>query len=139
MFVNLEEAVITVITLTKNSSKFLKNCLSTLLKASSKVKDLKIAHLIVDGHSSDNTLDIIKRESPSSIVYQLPPRGLYNAMNFGISLVSSSFICYVHSDDEVDENYFLSCRKLFLNLANRYDIIENAEIENSWKRKSIVF
>lgn len=104
---SLNSAIITIITPTYNSSKFLGKCITSLHGASMRVPDVNLAHLVVDGYSTDTTLDIIQKISPLSIIVQRKPIGIYDALNYGVSLVQSPYVMYLHSDDEIDEYFFV--------------------------------
>jgi glycosyltransferase involved in cell wall biosynthesis len=107
-FVPLEEADLTIITLTYDSSKYIGNCIQSIIHACHHLNNsFQVSHLVVDGKSKDNTIDIIQSISPSSLIIFREPAGIYEALNYAVSLVKSTYLMYVHSDDEVDE-YFLS-------------------------------
>jgi glycosyltransferase involved in cell wall biosynthesis len=86
----------TVITVVKNGGKSLQRTIDSL-KAQT-FQDFE--YLILDGGSTDNTLEIIKKNS-LSIDYSASrkDRGLYYALNQGISLARGKFIGILHSDD----------------------------------------
>lgn len=57
-------------------------------------------HLIIDGGSTDGTLEIIRREnSPLVKLISEPDEGIYDAMNKGIRLASGDIIGFLNSDD----------------------------------------
>ena len=59
-------------------------------------------HIIIDGNSTDQTLDIIKsyeRDKENVKLIQLPPNGVYNALNYGIDVASKEWTLFLHSDD----------------------------------------
>lgn len=59
-----------------------------------------IEHIIVDGGSTDGTLDIIEsRRRKNLIVISEPDQGIYDAMNKGINIASGDVIGFLHSDD----------------------------------------
>ena len=59
-----------------------------------------LEHVLVDGGSSDNTLDIIKRHSERvSVCVSEPDRGLYDACNKGLKLATGDVIGFLNSDD----------------------------------------
>ena len=59
-----------------------------------------IEHIIIDGGSTDGTLDVIDRcrESLAKVVSE-PDEGIYDALNKGIRLARGDVIGFLHSDD----------------------------------------
>lgn len=59
-----------------------------------------IEYIIVDGGSTDGTLDIIKHYSEQiSLWISEPDKGIYDAMNKGLQLATGDVIAYLNSDD----------------------------------------
>ncbi len=58
-----------------------------------------IEHIIVDGASKDNTLELIRQFAAEAIVISEPDRGLYDAINKGISKASGDIVGILNSDD----------------------------------------
>ena len=87
---------ISIITVTKNSGKFLQENIDSLSKQTYQ----NFEHIIIDGASTDQTLNIIKKNS-SKIKKWLSEtdNGLYYAMNKGINLCSGDIIGILNSDD----------------------------------------
>lgn len=57
-----------------------------------------IEHLILDGRSSDRTLEIAARSQRARIISE-PDRGLYDAMNKGISLATGDYLIFLNAGD----------------------------------------
>ena len=87
---------ISVITVTKNSEKFLEENISSLKNQTYK----NFEHIIIDGKSTDGTVDIIKKHK-DKIDYWVsePDKGLYYAMNKGIKVSTGDIIGILNSDD----------------------------------------
>ena len=90
---------ISIITATYNSEKTLKDTLESVLKQT--YTDYE--HIIIDGLSKDNTMQIVKDYEPK---YQGKLRyisekdtGLYDAMNKGIKMATGDIIGILNSDD----------------------------------------
>ncbi|MFF6009168.1 glycosyltransferase [Rahnella sp. R3(2024)] len=87
---------VTIITATFNSSKTIQD---TILSLESQTYN-NIEYIIVDGNSKDNTLEIINEYSTRvSTVICEPDKGIYDALNKGISAATGDVIGFLHSDD----------------------------------------
>jgi glycosyltransferase involved in cell wall biosynthesis len=87
---------ISIITVTKNSEKYLeKNILSV-----HKQKYKNYEHIIIDGKSTDKTIDIVnKYENKIKYFISEKDKGLYDAMNKGIKKSTGDIIGILNSDD----------------------------------------
>ena len=101
---------ISIITVTKNSEKFLlQNILSV---KSQNYKNLE--HIIVDGNSTDKTINIINSHKRSiKFVKNHNDKGLYHAMNVGIKKSSGDIIGILNSDDIYYKNTLKIVNKYF--------------------------
>lgn len=99
---------ISVITACRNSEKFIKNTILSVL--SQDYKDYE--YIIVDGVSTDHTLSIIQHYEPlfqGRLHYiSEPDHGLYEAMNKGVALATGEIIGLLNSDDFFAETNILS-------------------------------
>ena len=96
---------ISVITPVYNGSKTIVPCIESVKKQTYK----EIEHIIIDGGSTDGTLDKIdKYSSKVAKVVSEPDKGIYDAMNKGISLASGDIIGILNSDDLYADNDVLS-------------------------------
>lgn len=87
---------VSIITVTYNSAKTLQDTIDSLT-----FQDYSnIEYIIVDGNSTDGTLDIIKN-NPSVISQWIsePDKGLYDAMNKGIKIATGDIVGIINSDD----------------------------------------
>ncbi|MGB2105476.1 MAG: glycosyltransferase family 2 protein [Glaciecola sp.] len=87
---------VSVITATYNSSKTVLDTLKSLNEQTY----TDIEYIIIDGGSSDNTVSVIKEHCPkvASIVSE-PDKGIYDALNKGISAATGDIVGFLHSDD----------------------------------------
>jgi glycosyltransferase involved in cell wall biosynthesis len=68
-----------------------------------------VEHIIVDGGSTDGTLEIIDRHSEKfSRVLVEPDSGIYDAMNKGISLATGEVVGFLNADDIFENPNILS-------------------------------
>ena len=96
----MSDIKITVITCTKNSEKYLSECIESVKAQTHK----KIEHLFIDGGSKDKTLKIINSYYNSPVVYSGKDRGMYDAFNRGLSLAAGEIIGFLHADDAFYDN-----------------------------------
>lgn len=95
------QPLITIITATFNSEKYLEEAILSLHKQ--KYKNFE--HIIVDGGSTDATLEIIKKyESKIDYWCSSKDKGIYDAFNIGMQLANGSYLGFLNSDDFYTEN-----------------------------------
>jgi glycosyltransferase involved in cell wall biosynthesis len=96
---------ISIITITYNSASVIEHCLTSIANQTYK----NIEQIIVDGASSDGTVDILNRHAKNiSILISEPDKGIYHAMNKGLSLARGDIIGFLNSDDFYNNNQVLS-------------------------------
>ncbi|OGU74402.1 MAG: hypothetical protein A2V93_00320 [Ignavibacteria bacterium RBG_16_34_14] len=93
---------ISIITVVKNNKEFIEDSIKSVLTQSYP----NIEYIIVDGNSTDGTLDIIKKLASHSEYNTKISKwisesdsGIYDAMNKGINLSAGDVIGFLHSDD----------------------------------------
>ena len=69
-------------------------------------------HLVVDGGSADETLEILNRY-PHLRVISEPDRGLYDAINKGLRLASGEIIGLLNTDDLYEDDIFATIQRIF--------------------------
>lgn len=87
---------VSIITVTYNSAKYVDDCINSIIRQNYK----NIEYIIVDGNSTDGTLDIIKKYS--SNIYKWiseEDNGMYDALNKGMQLATGDVIGILNSDD----------------------------------------
>ncbi|RAJ16978.1 glycosyltransferase family 2 protein [Olleya aquimaris] len=62
-------------------------------------------HIIIDGNSTDGSLDVIK-DNENSFSYWIsePDTGVYNAMNKGIKVAKGDYLLFLNSGDDFSDN-----------------------------------
>jgi len=86
---------VSIITVTYNSASTIRDT----LKSVSHQTYSNIEHIIVDGGSSDHTLDIVGSFSHISKCISEKDEGIYDAMNKGLSMATGDIIGILNSDD----------------------------------------
>ena len=86
----------TVITVTYNAEQ-------TLMRTIKSVQEQTyphIEHIIVDGESSDGTLDLIKKHKTEQTKWiSEKDNGIYDAMNKATEMATGTYICYLNAGD----------------------------------------
>ena len=92
----LDYPLVTIITVVYNNDRYLETTIASVLAQSYD----NLEYIIVDGGSTDGTLDII-RQYEDRIDYWIsePDGGLYEAMNKGVALAKGDIIGILNSDD----------------------------------------
>lgn len=95
---------ISIITVAFNSAETIEQTILSVINQSYS----KIEYIIVDGKSSDNTLEIIdKYKNKISRVISEKDNGLYDALNKGIDAATGDVIGFLHSDDFYCNNFII--------------------------------
>jgi glycosyltransferase involved in cell wall biosynthesis len=98
---NPDHPRLTVITVVLNGDKYLESSILSVLRTNYN----KPEYIIVDGGSTDGTLDIL-RKYEGSIDYWIsePDRGIYDAMNKAVRLAHGRWVYFLGSDDTLRDN-----------------------------------
>jgi glycosyltransferase involved in cell wall biosynthesis len=92
---------ISVLTVCLNSELTILHTLNSVLTQSYK----NIEHIIIDGGSTDKTLEFIKEYNfKNKILIHQTENGIYNGMNLGIKKSTGDYICILNSDDIFNSN-----------------------------------
>ena len=88
-------AAISVVTVTRDSAATIVDCLTSVREQTHPVE-----HVVVEGDSSDATLELVTRfRSANAVVVSSPDRGIYDAMNKGIARCSGDVVGTLNADD----------------------------------------
>jgi glycosyltransferase involved in cell wall biosynthesis len=104
---NNKNSLVSIITVCYNSEKYIQDTIKSVLNQTYD----NIEYIIIDGKSTDNTLDIIKEYEPKfndrMKWISEPDEGIYDAMNKGIKLATGDIIATINSDDVYADNNVL--------------------------------
>ena len=90
-----------IITVTYNAEKVLEDTIQSVVFQTYR----NVEYIIVDGGSTDNTLDVVhKYQERICKVISEPDKGLYDAMNKGIRMATGDYLCFLNAGDELHEN-----------------------------------
>ena len=114
--VNSSKPLFSIITVVYNNEKYLEETIKSVVNQ----KFRNFEYIIIDGGSSDKTLDIIKRYD-SQIDYWISQKdkGIYDAFNKGMSLAKGDFIGIINSDDTYLDNALEIIAKYINDLTNK--------------------
>ena len=93
--------LITLITVVKNNQKFMEETILSVLKQ----KYSNYEYIVIDGGSTDRTLEIIKKyEDKIDFWVSENDEGIYDGFNKGLSYASGDLIGFVNSDDVLTDD-----------------------------------
>lgn len=103
----------TIVTITYNAGKLLRPTAESVMSQEYR----QIEHIIIDGASEDNTVEIAneyKKESDSKgngheiRIVSEPDKGLYDAMNKGLQMATGDYVCFLNAGDRFPKTDTLS-------------------------------
>ena len=87
---------VSIITVCHNSAETIRDTIESVINQDYQ----SIEYIIVDGDSTDGTMDIIREYGEKiDIVISEPDKGIYDAMNKGIRVASGNVVGTINSDD----------------------------------------
>ncbi len=96
---------ISVITVCYNSA----STLALTLRSVADQNWSEVEHIVVDGASTDGSLEIIERyRAGLANVVTEPDKGIYDAMNKGLDRASGDIVCFLNADDQYASRSVLS-------------------------------
>jgi len=92
---------LTIITIVYNNVRDIERTIQSILKQTYK----KIEYIVIDGASTDGTLQVVERykDQISKIVSE-PDKGIYDAMNKGVAMAGGDIVGILNSDDFYSNN-----------------------------------
>ena len=107
---------ITVITPSYNSERYIEITISSVLDQNYP----NLEYLVIDGGSSDKTLDILKKYDNSLTWISEKDRGQSHAINKGIDMATGDVIAYMNSDDSYEQGALLRVGNFFIKNPKAY-------------------
>jgi glycosyltransferase involved in cell wall biosynthesis len=96
------EVQVSIITPTYNAQRCILQCIESVRRQSFR----NYEHLIIDGNSADQTVQLIKErmgEDPNIRLISENDQGIYDAMNKGILLAKSKWLYFLGADDSLKD------------------------------------
>ena len=94
--------LVSIVTPTLNRAELLEGTIHSVRRQT----HVPIEHVVVDGGSSDGTMDMLRRVAgaPATDGYEIrwvsePDRGMYDAINKGLRMARGEIVAYLNSDD----------------------------------------
>lgn len=99
------DPLFSIITVTWNAATVIAPTLQSVQRQTSSDYEM----LIIDGASTDNTLDIVRQTSIASMrIFSEPDKGLYDAMNKGIARARGRYIMFLNAGDALADDTVLA-------------------------------
>lgn len=96
---------ISIVTATRNCANTLPECLASVSRQSYTNRE----HIIIDGASTDETIDVIKKNMGQIAVFKSErDKGIYDALNKGVQLATGDVVGFLHADDLYSSDETLS-------------------------------
>ena len=130
----------TIITTVLNNEDFILDWLKSVQKQN--ISKNKLEHLIIDGGSSDQTIEIIrnfKKKNKYIKFFSKKNFSIYQGINFGIKISKNKYIGILHSDDYFKNNNVLNIlQKNFKKNDDIKAIYSNVNIVSRYDKKRIL-
>jgi glycosyltransferase involved in cell wall biosynthesis len=112
----MEKLKISIITSVYNNKDTIKDAIKSVLNQTYK----NIEYIVVDGGSTDGTVEVIKQyEDKIDKFISEPDKGIYDGLNKGIKLATGDVIAFLHSDDIYPDNNTI---EKIMNLFNKDNV-----------------
>ena len=79
-------------------------------------------HVLIDGGSTDGTLDIIRNYKDSCRLSSEPDDGIYDAMNRGVALARGDFLLFINAGDYLLDDTVLEKCAGFISVDQKTDV-----------------
>ena len=112
------QPLISVITVSYNAASIIEQTILSVINQTYS----NIEYIIIDGGSTDGTIDVIKKyQSKISYWISEPDKGIYDAMNKGIKIATGDWINFMNCGDSFYTNQIIE--EIFCTPKDKYDVI----------------
>ncbi len=125
---------VSIITPSLNQGAYLQECLDSVQRAAMRA-GVPVEHLVVDGGSTDQTLEILGKQSSARWISE-NDRGQTDAINKGLARTSGGIVSYLCADDLLEPEALRLVNNAFESAPGAGVIYGDAYfLESGWKRK----
>jgi glycosyltransferase involved in cell wall biosynthesis len=110
--------LVTVVTPVLNGARFLPECLESVRAQTHPA----VEHIVVDGGSTDGTLELLAR-APGVLWVSGPDDGMYDAVNRGFRLAHGQLLAYQNADDRYADSEALARAVAHFELHPELDVV----------------
>lgn len=101
----MDKPTISIVTVCYNAADTIEETIKSVLNQTYD----NVEYLIIDGGSTDRTVDIIKKyDDRISYWISEPDKGIYDAMNKGIAIASGDYIGFINSGDKYADRHVIA-------------------------------
>ena len=101
----MADTIISIIIVARNNERGISETLTSLNKYSKQLDAARAEILVIDGESTDSTFAVAdhfrKNSNLKIFIKKQKPRGIYPAMNLGISLAKGEWLLFLNSGDKI--------------------------------------
>lgn len=88
--------MLSIITPVLNGANFIEENINAIMEL-----EIPYEHIIVDGGSTDGTIEVVKKYNHVKLIHQVERNGMYGAIHLGISSSNGELLMYVNADDRI--------------------------------------
>ncbi|PCJ20655.1 MAG: hypothetical protein COB02_03780 [Candidatus Cloacimonadota bacterium] len=130
---SIESPLVTIVTPNYNGAKYLEETILSLQKQNYH----NIEHIIIDGKSSDQSLQILQKyQDKIDFFLSEQDQGMYDAINKGFSYANGEIFAYLNSDDLYQSNCIKRVVETYKKLNEDFLVFSNFSIKNETTKKS---
>ena len=95
MSINVNRPLVSIVTPSYNCGKYIEGNILNIKEQNYPF----IEHIIIDGGSEDNTIDILKKNGDHITWISEPDNGMYDAINKGFAMANGEIFTFINADD----------------------------------------
>ena len=144
---------ISIITVTYNCCTTISKTLESVRKIKEEFGPDRVQHVVIDGASSDSTVEIVQSTNVTDLLISEADSGLYNAYNKGLDASSGNFVTFLNGDDyfldgfieileyslSAEENVLIASNNSIISSGEQVVGVKHSRIEGIYRDMSICF